>query len=1106
MNVTLLVHKIKTIKSAKVLLNASFLTYRVFATRNRDSKDKLNLEGVMSGIQDSKGSDITHSENQLQLTHIERSDHELPNQNHIQSQKSPRPEVDAGLVLDEELNMLLTTSNPQQQQQPDEHEKNKGSQESSLNEPVVGSSKTASSAQTPLLQLTNSPKAAEAGSSTQEINSTPTHDPTIKSINKTEKSKRVTMQQDQDVDELASHSRVSAYARLDFENNVFYVQTLQVVLGRKSNDDLIQQDVDVHLSERKAISRRHAKIFYNFGTQRFEISVLGKNGAFVDETFVEKGVTIPLTDGVKIQIGDISFKFMLPAPPPEALDQQNKPKQFNPSDAINLKSNLFSKTPIQKELLKKLYNIENNHDNKLSLRKKSMSRRDSLLRIRKLSNARRKSAAANDELNELLKDLGVTSIENINEEESDLLDAQIQSLLNEDNEMGLGDSVINLARMNESAIADDDDDEFDLVKGIELDAKMEKEISDIDASINQLNREIAELATQSGNESLILEKDDLRKSLEETKKQKRDNISQRRSSFVKNVGPLRSTPLMGKPASIRPAISSQLYNRFGSTDRSLPFLANPAMPHAIPPKLEAPIFPVTSNPGAIRTQPPPRVIAVDEKLHIASYYYPKTLEQPSQFPKPKAKKIIPRKTPKRVYSIDEIPEQYRLKPNLTFTTMATNVLNTSAASNGLTINETIDAIKEVYPYFKYCQEGWQASIAHCIKNTKIFKRISKREHEWLYTMDEAYKTERDSIKAKHKEFMDAMMKAEILRQQEIRQNQRMGQQDLSNQLYMSRNFQPPLPTSVPTAQYNKGAQQGGVHVATPSKQVVPVTNSQSSVPPTNDSKTQKSLDYLRAELFTLYKSRNVAYDKITATQLITKALATTIAQVNSIGAKAGCGDNALNFLVEKAPQQVSKILDIALTKSIKEHDSGTGGLTLAVSTPSRNSPIPAASQPINKGFENLSLITSPHPKSEITSQDLYLQHSHEPLEQLFRTNSPSQVAHDSSQLTPAPNSTLPLKVVNGPKSQTTLPSPRPSMKSTSDPPLSRPLFGKPPNLGRPGSYTRPQAYGKPPGVGSGLSRPPTFLSNKPTFQSGIKREADAEGYDNEQPAKAAKIQ
>lgn len=199
-----------------------------------------------------------------------------------------------------------------------------------------------------------------------------------------------------------------------------------------------------------------------------------------------------------------------------------------------------------------------------------MSRRDSLLRIRKLSNARRKSAAANDELNELLKDLGVASIENINEEESDLLDAQIQSLLNEDSELGLGDGMISLARMNESAIADDDD-EFDLVKGIEQDAKMEKEILEIDASINQLNREIAELASQGGNESLIIEKDELRKSLEETKKQKKDHISQRRSSFVKNAGPLRSTPLMGKPASIQPSSSSTLYNRFGTLDKSLPF-------------------------------------------------------------------------------------------------------------------------------------------------------------------------------------------------------------------------------------------------------------------------------------------------------------------------------------------------------------------------------------------------------------------------------------------------------------------------------------------------------------------------------------------------------
>lgn len=158
----------------------------------------------------------------------------------------------------------------------------------------------------------------------------------------------------------------------------------------------------------------------------------------------------------------------------------------------------------------------------------------------------------------------------------------------------------------------------------------------------------------------------------------------------------------------------------------LAILTNSAMPQAILPKLEAPVFLITSEPGAIRTRPPPRAIAVEDHLHRASYYYPKTLEQQSQFPKPKGKKIIPRKTPKRVYSIEEIPEQYRSKPNLTFTSMASNVLSTGAASNGLTINETIEAIKEVYPYFKYCQEGWQASVAHCIKTPK-FSNVLSRE-------------------------------------------------------------------------------------------------------------------------------------------------------------------------------------------------------------------------------------------------------------------------------------------------------------------------------------------------------------------------------------------
>jgi hypothetical protein len=89
--------------------------------------------------------------------------------------------------------------------------------------------------------------------------------------------------------------RVSAYARLDFPSFTFYVQTLQVSLGRSAEKGSGMVDVD--LGPVKAISRRHAKIFYNFGTQRFELSVLGRNGAFVDDAFVDTGSTVPLQNG-----------------------------------------------------------------------------------------------------------------------------------------------------------------------------------------------------------------------------------------------------------------------------------------------------------------------------------------------------------------------------------------------------------------------------------------------------------------------------------------------------------------------------------------------------------------------------------------------------------------------------------------------------------------------------------------------------------------------------------------------------------------------------------------------------------------------------------------
>ncbi|KAG0301784.1 Pre-rRNA-processing protein fhl1 [Dissophora globulifera] len=107
----------------------------------------------------------------------------------------------------------------------------------------------------------------------------------------------------------ASNEPVQAYAKLEGESFCYYIRTLQVTFGRKASSS---DQVDIHLGPTKAISRQHARLFYNFTTQRFEMMVFGKNGAFVNDQFVEKGVTVPLENRTKIQIGEVSFSFLLP--------------------------------------------------------------------------------------------------------------------------------------------------------------------------------------------------------------------------------------------------------------------------------------------------------------------------------------------------------------------------------------------------------------------------------------------------------------------------------------------------------------------------------------------------------------------------------------------------------------------------------------------------------------------------------------------------------------------------------------------------------------------------------------------------------------------------
>jgi len=119
-----------------------------------------------------------------------------------------------------------------------------------------------------------------------------------------------------------SSAPVQAYAKLESDDFCYYIRTLQVTLGRKVKKP---DSVDIPLGNIKSVSRQHARLFYNFSTQRFELMIFGKS------SLLKRGLlcrwktgelaihctakTTPLTrttSRTKIQIGDLSFVFLLP--------------------------------------------------------------------------------------------------------------------------------------------------------------------------------------------------------------------------------------------------------------------------------------------------------------------------------------------------------------------------------------------------------------------------------------------------------------------------------------------------------------------------------------------------------------------------------------------------------------------------------------------------------------------------------------------------------------------------------------------------------------------------------------------------------------------------
>ena len=75
-----------------------------------------------------------------------------------------------------------------------------------------------------------------------------------------------------------------------------------------------EQEVTSAAPPKKNISRKHAKLAYNAVRGWFELDIMGKNGAFVNEEFVQVGTKLIIDpkEGTKVQIGGVSFVVYVP--------------------------------------------------------------------------------------------------------------------------------------------------------------------------------------------------------------------------------------------------------------------------------------------------------------------------------------------------------------------------------------------------------------------------------------------------------------------------------------------------------------------------------------------------------------------------------------------------------------------------------------------------------------------------------------------------------------------------------------------------------------------------------------------------------------------------
>jgi pSer/pThr/pTyr-binding forkhead associated (FHA) protein len=100
-----------------------------------------------------------------------------------------------------------------------------------------------------------------------------------------------------------------------------------------TDNGLRRLDVHAEIEAHKSISRRHARIAWDDSRQCFVLEVLGRNGVFLNQAYMQRGQLAPLAHNSLIEISGIQMHFRLPPSQADSSDDSGNEEESSPHRA-----------------------------------------------------------------------------------------------------------------------------------------------------------------------------------------------------------------------------------------------------------------------------------------------------------------------------------------------------------------------------------------------------------------------------------------------------------------------------------------------------------------------------------------------------------------------------------------------------------------------------------------------------------------------------------------------------------------------------------------------------------------------------------------------------